>query len=101
MSGKTGRAWMPQTAQMVDEMRAAYGAAAVDAAIAAGQQARREYLRRVATYGQPSAAAWLARQTFPQGCFWATEAGNEVGVKRGPILELPAATLRQAQGTAC
>lgn len=80
--GRAGRALMPETAAMVDELRAAYGAEMVDAAIAAGQQARREYQRRVQAFGEASARAWLARQPFPRGCFWATEAGREVGVRR-------------------
>jgi len=40
---KQGRALMPGVAAIVDEFRQAYGAERVDAAIAAGQRARREY----------------------------------------------------------
>lgn len=79
---KQGRAAMPETAALVDELRAAYGTDVVDAAISAGQQARREYQRRVQAFGESSARAWLARQPFPRGCFWASEAGREVGMRR-------------------
>jgi hypothetical protein len=80
--GKKGRALMPVVASIVDELRAAYGAARVNAAIAAGQQARREYLARVASDGPTLANRWLAAQKFPAGCFWAEEGGKEVGVQR-------------------
>ena len=48
---KKGRALMPVVASMVDELRAAYGAERVNAAIAAGQRARREYQARLASDG--------------------------------------------------
>jgi hypothetical protein len=79
---KKGRALMPVVAAMVDELRAAYGAERVNAAIAAGQRARREYQARLASDGPTLAKRWLAAQKFPQGCFWAEEGGNEVGVQR-------------------
>jgi hypothetical protein len=79
---KKGRALMPVVASMVDELRAAYGAERVNAAIAAGQRARREYQARLASDGPTLAKRWLAAQKFPQGCFWAVEGGNEVGVQR-------------------
>ena len=77
---KKARAAMPDTAALVDELRAALGREFVDGAIAAGQRARREYQRRVATVGQVGADAWLASQRFPQGCFWAIEGEHQVGV---------------------
>lgn len=73
---------MPQTAQIVDELRAAVGRELVDVAIRAGQQARRQAEQIASTDGQAEADAWLARQTFPTGCFWAEEAGRTVGVRR-------------------
>ena len=79
---KKGRAAMPATAELVDELRAALGRELVDGAIAAGQRARREYQARVAAEGKPAADRWLALQRFPQGCFHAVENGIEVGVAR-------------------
>jgi hypothetical protein len=78
---KKARAAMPETAALVDELRAALGREFVDGAIAAGQRARREYQRRVATVGQEAADAWLASQQFPAGAFFAEEAGHQVGVR--------------------
>jgi hypothetical protein len=80
--GKKGRALMPCTAALVDELRAAYGAERIDAAIAAGQRARREYQARLASDGPTLAKRWLAAQKFPAGSFWAEEGGNQVGVRR-------------------
>jgi hypothetical protein len=79
---KKGRALMPVVASMVDELRAAYGAERVNAAIAAGQRARREYQARLASDGPTLAKRWLAAQKFPAGSFWASEGGHEVGVQR-------------------
>ena len=73
---------MPNTASLVDELRAVLGTEKVDAAIRAGQRARREYAGLVASRGQRQADAWLAGQKFPAGLFWACEGGNEVGVRR-------------------
>ena len=75
------RQQMPDTAELVDELRAALGAELVDKAIAAGQQARREFRRLEAEKGLAHAKAWLARQKWPQGRFWAAEAGSEVGIR--------------------
>ena len=74
---------MPETAALVQELRQVLGTELVDVAIKAGQQARREYQRRVDQVGQPQADAWLARQTFPLGRFWAQEGGHTVGIQRG------------------
>jgi hypothetical protein len=79
---KKGRERMPATAALVDELRQAFGAERIDAAIAAGQQARREYQARVQAEGKSSADRWLARQRFPAGCFHAVENGIEVGIAR-------------------
>lgn len=76
------REQMPQTAGWVDELRAVLGAERVDAAIKAGQAAQRTYTAIKAEKGQPAADAWLSRQRFPAGCFWACEGGNEFGIKR-------------------
>ena len=77
------REQMPETAALVDELRRVLGAERVDAAIKAGQVARREHQRRVAEFGQARADAWLARQSFPLGRFWAEEGGHTVGIQRG------------------
>lgn len=73
---------MPVTAQMVDDLRQWLGAERVDAALVAGQQARRKVLALQAEHGEAHAQAWLRRQQFPQGCFWAEEGGVEIGVRR-------------------
>lgn len=80
MEQKKGRQLMPLTAEMVDELRALLGAEWVDAAIKAGVQARREYLRLEQEQGKPAADAWLAAQTFPKGAFWAQEGQHTVGM---------------------
>ena len=80
--GKKGRALMPATAALVDELRAFYGPERIDAAIAAGQRARREYLARVASDGPTLAKRWLAGQKVTGWRFWAQEGGHEVGVQR-------------------
>lgn len=73
---------MPQTAAWVDELRAAFGAEAVDAAIRAGVQAQREAHRIAQTQGPEAAQRWLAAQPFPAGHFHAEERGHVVGVQR-------------------
>lgn len=78
---KTAREAMPATAALVDELRQVFGQEFVDGAIAAGQRARRDHARMVLTVGQAAADAWLARQSFPQGRFWAEENNLEVGIK--------------------
>lgn len=80
-STKPGNRVMPATAALVAELRAVFGAERIDAAIRAGQQGRREYRRRVAEHGQAEADAWLRRQRWPQGRFWASEGQHEVGVQ--------------------
>jgi hypothetical protein len=37
----------------------------------------------VQAQGEAAAAAWLRRQRFPAGCFYAEENGHTVGIKRG------------------
>ena len=74
---------MPQTAAWVDELRQALGAERVDAAIKAGQQARRQYGALQQSQGEAAAAAWLKRQRFHAGCFFASENGHTVGIQRG------------------
>lgn len=72
---------MPITAAWVDELRQALGREKVDAAIAAGIKAHREHERLACEFGPAHAAAWLKRQRFPAGAFFAREAGLEVGVE--------------------
>ena len=72
---------MPATAELVDELRLAFGSALVDKALAAGQQARREFRRLEAEKGLAHAVAWASRQKWPHGRFWASEDGFEVGLK--------------------
>ncbi len=76
------REQMPTTAVLVDELRQVLGTERVNAAIRAGQQAQRTYTAMQAEQGQPAADAWLARQQFPAGLFWASEGGNQFGIKR-------------------
>lgn len=73
---------MPATAEIVADLRAWLGRERVDAAIKAGQVARREFARLQAAHGEAHAQAWLARQRFPAGVFWASEGGREVGAQR-------------------
>ena len=81
-SEKTAAQVMPATAALVAELRAVWGSERVDAALAAGQQARREFKRLEAAYGREDAEAWLRRQKFPNGRLYACEGGREVGVMR-------------------
>ena len=74
---------MPVTAAWVAELRLALGDEWVNRALAASQQARREYARLAADQGTARADAWLARQKFPGGRFHAVENGHEVGIKAG------------------
>lgn len=73
------RVHMPVTAGIVDELRQAWGAARVDAAIATGVRLQREHARIQATQGQVVADRWLRLQRVPAGCFMSTEAGRTVG----------------------
>ena len=73
---------MPETATIVDELRAEFGAAVIDAAIAAGTAAQKRYAAWIASHGQEAADAWLMRQRFERGSFYASEGGRTVGVKR-------------------
>lgn len=79
---KPGRALMPMTAEWVDWLRQALGREVVDAAIASGQQMRRQHALMVAKVGQATADNWLRLQRPKAGSFWAREGGNEVGVRR-------------------
>ena len=72
---------MPATAALVAELRAVWGAERIDAALAAGQQARREFKRLEGLHGAAHAQAWLGRQKWPHGRFWASEGGREIGVR--------------------
>lgn len=76
------REQMPVVAAWVDELRAALGAEMVDAAIAAGQQARRRMQQVEIQQGAAAAKEWLQRQRWPAGCFHAEEGGHTVGVRR-------------------
>lgn len=77
------REQMPDTAALVDELRQLLGRERVDAAIKAGQQAQRTYDAIRDQQGQRAADAWLRRQRFSAGLFWASEGGQEFGIKRG------------------
>lgn len=71
---------MPVCAAWVEELRQALGTERVNAAMAAGQQARRAYARIQAEQGQQAADAWLRRQRWPQGRLYLAEGGKEVGM---------------------
>jgi hypothetical protein len=73
---------MPQTAAWVAELRQALGAEGIDQAIKAGQQAKRQHQALCESQGQAAADAWLRRQRFASGCFFAAENGHTVGIKR-------------------
>ena len=79
---KKGAELMPDTAAIVADLRLMLGAERVDRAIAAGQQARREFRRLEALHGLAHAQAWARAQKWPNGRFWAAEGGLEVGVRR-------------------
>lgn len=74
---------MPDTAALVDDLRAMWGAERVNAAIATGVRLQREHARLVAIQGQHAADLWLKRQPTPMGCFRAVEGGRQVGVLKG------------------
>jgi hypothetical protein len=73
---------MPQIAAWVAELRRALGAERIDQAIKAGQQAKRQHQALCESQGQAAADAWLRRQRFASGCFFASENGHTVGIKR-------------------
>lgn len=70
---------MPLVAGIVDELRQAFGAARVDAAIAPGVRLQREHALIERTQGRAVADRWLRGQRVPAGCFMASEAGRTVG----------------------
>lgn len=74
---------MPECAAWVDELRKVLGAERVNAAMAAAQQARREYGRIKAEKGQQAADVWLRRQKWPAGRIYLAEGGKEVGITCG------------------
>lgn len=73
---------MPDTAEIVDDLRRELGAAIVDRAIAAGVKAQKRYAAWLAGHGEEAAQRWLGAQRFPGGSFYANEGGRTVGVKR-------------------
>jgi hypothetical protein len=72
---------MPDTAEIVADLRVMLGTERVNAAIAAGQKAKREFRRLEALHGLAYAQAWARAQKWPNGRFWASEGGLEVGIK--------------------
>lgn len=83
MQEKKGAVLMPTAAQLIAELRAACGAELIDGALAASQQARREFKRLQAEQGDRAAHAWLSRQRFPNGRLWLVEGEHNVGIDVG------------------
>lgn len=74
---------MPLAAELMAELRAKCGAELIDGALAAAQQARREFKRLQAEQGDAAAQAWLKRQRFPRGRLWLVEGEHNVGIDVG------------------
>lgn len=77
---KKGRAEMPLTAEMVDQLREMLGVERVNAAIQAGVRAEREFRAIEAAKGLAEAQRWLRAQKFPAGAFMAVEGDKRVGI---------------------
>lgn len=73
---------MPDTAELVDWLREQFGREVVDGAIRAGMRAARQHAEIASQYGPAQADAWLRAHRMPAGCFWASEGGHEIGVRR-------------------
>lgn len=74
---------MPLAAELMADLRAKCGAELIDGALAASQQARREFKRLQAEQGDAAAQAWLKRQRFPNGRLWLVEGEHNVGIDVG------------------
>lgn len=72
---------MPDTAAFIAVLRVKLGADLVDKALAASQQAAREYRRIEAEQGTPAADLWLSRQRFPDGRYLLRENGRQIGIR--------------------
>jgi hypothetical protein len=80
---------MPVVTAFVDLMRNAYGREFVDAQMAKGQQARREYLAVLAEQGQVAATRW--HKANEHRCtFWAEEGGRTIGLPSAYGVHTPA-----------
>jgi hypothetical protein len=77
------RAAMPDTAAIVDELRAWLGSELVDQAIANGRRLQRQFEALAAEQGEPRARLWLDQQRPAGPVFAALEAGLQVGVMPG------------------
>lgn len=77
------RAAMPDTAAIVDELRAWLGVELVDQAIANGRRLQRQFEALAAEQGEPRARLWLDQQRPAGPVFAALEAGLQVGVMPG------------------
>lgn len=74
---------MPGAAALVDELRAAFGQAWVDAALREGLRLQREHQRRARSEGGASADAWLALQGARLPALALTQADRQVGCLPG------------------
>jgi hypothetical protein len=74
---------MPGAAALVDEMRAMFGQAWVDAALREGLRLQREHARLVAQASQGAADAWLASQRSSKPALAVVEGGAWIGALPG------------------
>jgi len=74
---------MPESAAIVDDLRAMLGRELVDAAIVAGRQLQRQHAALAAEQGPAVADRWLARQAPSGPVFACTEGGLAVGLMPG------------------
>jgi len=74
---------MPGAAALVDELRALFGQAWVDAALREGLRLQREHAQRVADAGQGAADAWLASQRSGKPALALVEGGTCIGALAG------------------
>jgi hypothetical protein len=70
---------MPVTAAFIDMCRTTYGTAMVDAQLAIGMQAVRDYNKVLTTQGEAAAARWH-RANAHRCTFVATEGGRTIGL---------------------
>ena len=82
---------MPAAAALVDELRAMFGQAWVDAALREGLRLQREHAQRVADVGQGPADTWLASQRSQAPALALQEGSVVVGALAGNV---PAALRR-------
>ena len=74
---------MPAAAALMDEMRAMFGQAWVDAALREGLRLQREHARRAADAGQGAADAWLASQRSSKPALAVAEGDVWIGALAG------------------